>query len=588
MTTQNTTQSTTVTPDSSGNARRKPLPPNILSLSNAAFGELLKERLEQRSIKDGSTYYLDFRAAKLGNLGRVTLLDPVSAGWPHRGSATTVRGTAEKWAKDPRVVKHFRDRIKLRITTPGTGRLSVRDAAEDYVRSLLRTRMVEVTVDGVRCAIEEKFVPRKFRSRVSCIRRHVIPVLGDNALDAISVTLLRETADAATTEKNVRDPKTGMAIPGKYTEVPAAYGTKENIIRAVSAIWRHTYRDTPPPFAGAVPTPAPSSGEDDSPPEVDANAEIIQGTNGALLPAELVAALTGAMYRDANLAARANLVGVIEPTTAHAIALQACLGARISELMTIQWRHVNLVRGWVYVRNAKKKQVLVEARAVPIQESLVPWLYDLWLMALAEHRRRTGRPLEYGPFPLEDVGKELPTAFVIRTNARAPLTKRGATTTLGNKLGLAQEIADVKKPGKETHGFRATFASYADMAPGLSTRDMQRYLGHHVHKGSTERYVAQMVRDMTPEHRRIVNIPTPEQIRSMVGAFKPASLPEWDKRKRVRSRSMVARAAHQARGPRTVLGVSLDLPIKVVHAEVEFSRRKRPKLVQGADARSTS
>lgn len=366
---------------------------------------------------------------------------------------------------------------------------------------------------------------------MSMIRNHVVPSLGHLPLAALDP----ESVGKAATTFEIR--KADSA--GRKSRRLASPGTQRRFLAALSVIWRHTYPFRPIPWKGVrivekVDAPADSdlvSGFDDE--------SILLGDEdtGALTQEELVRTLVAAEYRDQQILREKKSRNSFVPNTPHAIAMQVGLGPRVSELVDVRWGHI-FTKGHVILRNAKVQQVLVKKRAVPTQHSLQPWIEEL--------RVREGEALHHN-------------GFVIRTNPRGGVFAKAAITTLANRISAALELAGVKRPGKATHGLRATFASHADACPDITGKMVQRYLGHHrVYGKSTDEYVRQMIGMIRESHRNIIKLPTPEEVRAMVKDFVPAPRRHWKERKRPQSRTNAAKEERRRRGPRRSLGTSLD------------------------------
>jgi integrase len=153
-------------------------------------------------------------------------------------------------------------------------------------------------------------------------------------------------------------------------------------------------------------------------------------------------------------------------------------------------------------------------RAIPLQQQLLPWLELLKRMACPNG------------------GEPDPMAFVLKTNARPTAPSR---KTLGERFAMALTLAGQKQPKKQSHGFRATHATWgAAEHKILSTEQLKAFLGHaNVWMGATDDYVDMMVGLLTPEHRTYIrHLPSPAQLEAAVAAFVPPALPPTPKRRR--------------------------------------------------------
>lgn len=490
-----------------------------------ALYRALEKRLVSRATADGVVYTLDLRQArfKLLDTPRLTVRYPGAPGWPHRGPTTDNLHQAKEWVAE-RYVTWIGNQFKIAQTAPGAASLTVREAAQRLVDSYVK---IERLRDGT---IVER-IPKHKQSRVSMLRRNVIPALGHMLLTQLDPETVGPIIDKLQIRKRV--------IPGKVVKMPAEYGTKRNFKAALSEVWRSVHKYRGAPFASVqIERPDVLSAESQ---EVDGFEDenwLDDDRTGALDTEQLTRVLVAAMYSDRELMSRANTQGMMIPNTAHAIALQVALGPRISEELNIRWGHI-YDAGYVVIHNAKRKQVGVKCRAVPKQHSVDPWLEEL-------------RAMEGGTVDAN--------WFVIRTNPTGNKRKPGAQTTIARRIAKALELAGVKIERKATHPLRATFASQAEASELISSKVLGRYLGHfRVHGTSTDKYIKQLVKMMRSTHREAIKLPTPDEVRALLDSFVPASTRSWKERRKPQSRTNAAKEARRQQVRRR-LGASLELP----------------------------
>jgi integrase len=491
-----------------------------------AFRTLIRTRLTTRTTAGGVVCVLNLRQRQFARLGfdRLTLRHPAAPGWPDQGCTTDSEEEAVVWLDD-RYTRWLWNLLDLGRSDPDAATRTVRQAAQAYLNTLTArtTRVDGTTVDAV---------PPNKRSRVSLIRSHVVPQLGHLLIAALDRETVERTANALTVRKPL------PTAPEARAE--AARGTKRNFIAALQAIWAANFRYKAAPFAGArIGEPGVVPGLSDEVNGFDEDMPLGDEKTGALDGDQLFRALVAATYYDRKMSNQPNLHGAMIPNTAHAIAMQAGLGTRVSELLNIRHGHIHS-RGYAIVHNAKRKQVNVAKRLVPVPVTLEPWI--------AELRAMEGRALDAN-------------AFAIRTDPNGSRHTQGAQTSIARRIATALALAGVKVEGKATHGLRATFASHADASPDVPAKTVQRYLGHHrVYHTSTDQYVRQMQALMRPSHRHIITLPSPDAVRAALETFVPAPLPLWKERRKSQARSTAAQRARRHRPSRGYLGVLLDLP----------------------------
>lgn len=485
----------------------------------------IEKRLAVRSTADGVVFTLDLRQARFKALPsqRMTVRNPSARGWPDFGETTSDLLVAKTWVAEA-YVTWIGNLLDIGRAAPETASLTTREAAQRYVDSLkIKVRLRDGTV------VEQ--IPAHKRSRVSMLRRSVIPKLGHLLLAQLDAETVGPVIDNLQVRK--------MVEPGRKILMPAEYGTKRNFKAALAAVWRFTHKYRRAPFAEVrIEQPKVLSAESHEVEDFEDTTWLDDDRTGALDPEQLIWLLVAAMWRDRQLMERPNTRLLMIPNTPHSIALQAATGTRIAEELKLRWGHL-YEADYIVVHNAKRQQVGVKCRAVPTQESVKPWLEEL--------RQMEG-------------GRVHPNHFVIRTNPTGSRSTPGAQTTITARIAKAMELAGVKIPKKATHPLRATFASQAEASELISDKVLRRYLGHQrVYNTSTDRYIKQLVSMMKPSHRQVIKLPTPDEVRALLDSFEPAPVKSWKERHKPQSRTNAAKEArrHQRRG---LLGASLDLP----------------------------
>lgn len=470
-------------------------------MTEPQFAAALVTRLRLRKKKGGHVYTLDLRHQDFGNKDPRILRCPIDPGWPDKGRTTSDQGLAESWVREGYAPKLFRE-LREANATPGSSTLNFETAAEDYVASQ-------------RQALGNAW--RKINSRISMLRNHAIPALGNLPLNTITATMVREKAEGLMVSKFVSR--------GKRKTVKAEVGTQRNFVRATQAVWNHRFPDSPCPWGGIR---LKSQDQDNARRQAieDGDFEaLFRHDSGAMRPPQFLRALVAATYYDMRCSARPNLRTTMIPNTVYAMVIQVGLGIRISELRTLRWEHIRFDLGIVMILGGKTKNSL---RIVPLQKQLVPWL-------LAWRNQQ--------PSPLN------PRSFVIRTNPRKSDLIPPALTTLSTRYAWALKLGGLKIPKKATHWARATHASWGDNSPLVTLQHLKTYLGHDRPRGgSTDVYVEQMAELMPKDHRAYIkHIPTMKTVRRELVSFTPETLPPWRERKTVQSRSKKARAEQAAR-----------------------------------------
>ena len=448
--------------------------------------EAMKGRLYQRP-EYGNALALDLRGKVWGNRGRLTLRNPADPGWPREGRTTTRMAVAEKWVED-----HYHPMIAAQLhiaaEVPDEAGLTGAEAVERYVRE--KSDSLGADHDTV-------------RNRTSALRKHFVPLFGDRELATITKREIREHLDGLKVRKQV---------DGRWRTVRAEIGTKRALRTSYLALWRHVLPDVDCPWEGIY---LNTDAEKRALREQIKDGEfenLTQPESGALTPSQVLKLLTAALWYDFNrIANRKNTSSWAVANTAFAIALQIATGMRKAELVLLRWWMIDFENGYIRSPAVKGRTLTRKGRllrAIPLQRQLLPWF------ELLKELTRPG-----GDEPRRH-------AFVWETNAKnqTPPTRKA----LGTRFRNALIIAGLKQPKKESHGFRATYASWGAAEHQLVSREqLKAFLGHaNAWLGATDDYVEVMAAMITPEHRTFIkHLPSPAEVRAALTDFKPMALP---------------------------------------------------------------
>ncbi len=445
--------------------------------------EILQKHLKRRDRNDEtSTFIIDRRNALLGWGPREVLREPPTADRPKPGPSTCDSKLAEFW-----VVQHYAPQLWRQIKATGSAvsaiQLTVAQATDRYVASLGK-------VDPVTGAAT---VPRKHKARVSKLRVHVVPRLGSVLLS----TVVQDHVSIVLNAMMVTVRENGVTITR-----PAMHSTRLETLKALAAVWRFTFRNTPVPFREAyLEKNAPS----DERPDVDANDleeldKYLQAImkEGVMTLAEVEQSLTGALHMDQQTLQHRHLKGYL-PISAHIVALLVGLGLRVSELVKLQWQNINLEKLIVMVPQSKivygpnGKPNKDTHRLVPIQRSLVPWIRSL-MAVCGIHSTRGCK------------------SFVVQLSRHAIHSSRQASEdSVIARVSRALKYAGTKPHRKSSHFGRATHVSIATMTPGLETRIIKAIVGHAAFEGETNRYFKLRWENLRPIHHRYLQLASPTE-----------------------------------------------------------------------------
>lgn len=433
----------------------------------------LPARLRTRPYGSGDTartvQLLDLRTKEWGRLGPIVLQDPADPGWPGKGATTDDVDTATEW-----VTKHYAEWIYRKLRGGNTD-LKVRDAIEPFIEAMHADPSLGPDHGTVS--------PRR-----SYLRVHVRPALGDHRLLTLPSAPVQKLIDTMTVTKT----KYGIR-----SQVPASKAAREGVLASLRALFKHHFPDVAIPFKGIK--------VDVRKQEAAHQREMIrQGRANELIkkttftPDEIFLQLAAARYIDLNPD-----VGIIADwacrIAAPTVALQLAFASRVSELVEVRERYVDEDLGFVLVAGSKSPDAL---RYLPLQDAVRPWLA---VLRAAKKGPSRGEHYLLRTHPLRD---ELPNKDVY-----------------ARRMGTVANLVGMKLPQERSHIYRRTHASWA-MAKGVQPHEIKLFLGHAgVFGGATDEYI-RVIREMTrPEHRRYIDIPSPDEVDEFLATgWKPPRL----------------------------------------------------------------
>ena len=267
-------------------------------------------------------------------------------------------------------------------------------------------------------------------------------------------------------------------------KVPASRATRDGVLATLRKLFLHHYPGQPIPFKGV---------------KVDVRRQeavrrkelILAGRAHELIkkttftPDEIFLQLAAARYVD-----RHSEVGVFADwvcrIAAPLVALQLAFASRISELVQVREVYIDEAGGFVLIAGPKTE---FSVRFLPLQDAVRPWIVEV-------RAAKTG--------PVRD------SHYLLRTHPdRDELPNKDV---YARRMGTIAGLVGLKLPQERSHIYRRTHASWAH-AKGIQPHEIKLFLGHSgVFGGATDAYI-RMIREMTrPEHRRYIDIPSPEQV----------------------------------------------------------------------------
>lgn len=448
--------------------------------------KLLPTRIKQTEGMASGACYLDLRSVALGNLGRVVLHDPKHPDWPESGRTTKSISEATEWVK-ARYAEWLATELAVRQEAQRAGddveTLTVEQACERYLKDVASKKDIE---------------HHTVKNRESQVRIHIVPKFGARPITSLTKREVRDWLNHLTVTK--------LTEVG-YVKLEAAMNSKRSLRTTMLAIWHHNMPDTTAPFTGiwlddrdSQPLHKQIISDEDT---LDA---LLRPRSGALSMDQVIELLIAATWYDRTVLARPNMAAISVANTAFAIAFYCATGCRLEEGLRARWFMVNEAMGYIVINSVKNAKEPV--RIVPLQLSLLAWLE----MARREQESR-----------MQATG---PRDFLIQTKPKTGGVER---STLEKRIARVLRFARLKHPKKAAHGLRATFATMLASRPDIvSTEQLKRYLGHaESYRGATDLYVSQLKQPMNPQHRDLIALPTPEEVRAAAATFTPADRPHW-------------------------------------------------------------
>jgi integrase len=465
-----------------------------MTITLADLERVLLKRLRTRDdVAAGRIYYLDLRHKLFPGHSKMNVYCPTDPGWPERGRTTSDAATAKRWVRQG-YAPYLYTRLAISGAAADVGALTVAQACERYL------------------AAKERSLGAKHRTvenRRSAARVHIVPAFGPIPFAALSKHQVRVFLE----NLRVRKPN-GR---GQFVTVPAEVGTKRNLRTALLAIWRHTYPDVEPPFAGIWLPDEQGAAERRRKLAEGAFEELLTPASGAYTPQQMLRVLTAAAWYDRHqIAERPNTSRIAVPNTAAAMALAVGTGMRIDELRMLRWGHVNEAEGWILVTGTKTRSAF---RIIPLQVQARPWLEQLKRLAAPANASSSWQPDR--------------ASFVLRTRPEGgaePASKK----TLISRFSEALHYAGLKRAKKATHWARATHATWGSVAADVvRTEQLKAYLGHaNKYGGATDDYIQTLRETMPASHRCYIrHLPTPDEVAKASASFTPAVRPPWRQRR---------------------------------------------------------
>lgn len=478
----------------------------------ADFPEQLAARIRRRVDGDRTVYFLDLRHRRFGDLGKLIIRTPGSAGWPAVGGAVEEESLARQVVREayaPYLARELRVRQDPVVPSPTT-----RQAAADYLVAL---------------AAELGSTHNTVKNQGWSLNRHLVRAFGDIPL----IQLRRDPLERFVQGLQVR------ARGGGPTHlVPAQYSTKKALMIALRGVWAHALpheeypfgdialtapRERPPTAAGgAVATPplgAPAPGTRRAAPSTtrattdgdaawastDAQEVTVEEIRRAYTREQMTRILTAALDRDLSpRAARPNQRACSTPNTAATIAISAGTGMRVSEIARWTWAHIAPDGHVARATDWQRGKTPASHRWFPVQDSIQVWLRFLYNQQVELNDGRAPRPQDR----------------VIRGRPRQPAVD-ASRRTLQARVSRALEHAGLKWPGRATHIFRATHISWGIQSGLVDVQLLKSYIGHsNVFGGATDDYFELLPQHILPEHRRYIVLPSPADIAALLPAFR--------------------------------------------------------------------
>jgi len=450
-----------------------------LTTEEAKVAAELVRRLKPRRTQHGTHWTLDLRHRRFGGLGRVTLFYPSGPAWPDAGQTTDNRTAAVDWIM---MRGGYAQYITRRKSVAGNGlseRLSVAEAADQYLKHL------ESTLGRSH---------NTFINRQSVFRCHVNPVLGSTPLVALN-------------RKSVREFLGKLTIRKQGKAVPAALRTRDNTRAALLALWHFAYPDDGCPFFGISLTDVRGARVRRERIVAGDVREVIQPK--AFDDDQVADILLTAMWYDAHVLARPCQRSKFVPLTCEALAVAFATGMRIGEIARWRGKHVMEDDGVALVAGTKNLNAL---RVIPLQTTLRPWLARIRAKVAA-------------------AGGDLsPTAHVLPMMYGKENRELRTSKQLIRRFAEVMRLSGHKIDQKAAHACRNYHATVGKLnGHRVDLPSLKCYLGHVAVGGATERYVDRthidlIVREMPAAHRQFITLPIPSELEVRLVGYAPPGM----------------------------------------------------------------
>lgn len=461
------------------------LPPAERSEYRRFEKAILEFHLKRRDKNDTtSAFVIDKRNAELGWGKRAVLREPPTPGRVNMGRSTSDKIEAAFWVSQYYAPLYWRTRREG--LTPSSVQLTVAEAVNRYIESV--TERKEGDLEGR--------VPRKLKSRVSKLKVHVLPAMRTLVLSMVQQNHVTAALKGMRVTKRRRQPD---------ETTPAMHSTRLETLKALVAVYKYIFPNEQVPFAQAF---LERTEVEHIPIMIDAyeleatdHEMEKQSTKGVMNAEQVERSLLGALESDVSIGTNHHLVSFL-PNSAHILALLVGLGLRVSELVSLRWCNINLDEGFVMipqskiVRDANGKPNKESHRYTPLQNSLLPWLFDLMRISGIVDRRSK--------------------SFVVQLTRDKSNSKVSASEdSVIKRVSATLKWAGTKQLGKATHFGRSTHISLASNTTGIPSRMIQAFVGHSPYKSSvTGKYFRLQRKDLKPEHNVYLKISSPELLRS--------------------------------------------------------------------------
>lgn len=378
--------------------------------------EKLSTRIRERTYRSGLTsYQLDLRGRKWGNLGQQTVREHGHPSWPEEGSP------AESIEEAEAQLEHYAEWILDQGERKPQDRKVV-PSWKDSVQSYLDHLEEVLGADH-----------GTFQNRRSSLHTYVLPKWKDHALTLSSrrVGIWLDGLRLTTLTDEFGRPR------------KAAQNTRRTVYNAMKGVWDHVFPHEKRTFDGVQ---IYAGIEEAQQRREDASKGIVRSSGKAYAPSQLREILVqAALYDYENIRTEPKLWARSVPNTPEAIAWATATMSRISELVGLRWRGmvpdgdmiptVDLDRagGFIFIFGVKSVNA---PRWVPIWDAFRPWVTRMREISLS------------------------PEGFVFETPGRGE--RRPSDGTYADRINHAIVRAGLKRQKRRTHVFRSTGSTWVD------------------------------------------------------------------------------------------------------------------------------